>query len=189
MIRIILVFISFISEIAFAKEIKVYFYHRQPPFILDSSSEVKGLTADVVHYFNNSSNFKFKISPRPRSRLNKELALWVSNQCLKRKCDSNWIVMWVIPEWGWGENAHERFLWIDLFSDADYVISNIKNKIEYMGKKSLVGKSYAAVSGHAVPDGILELIREGKVIKEDGASEIALYKRIAAKRSDFAILH
>lgn len=178
-----------LSSNGFSKEIKAYFYHNQPPFAFKKGDPQVGLSEELVRLINSKTTLKLKKSLRPRARLNKELENWIQLKCnLAIPCDSDWIVMWVTPKWGWGEKAESRYLWINLFKDEDYIISNENRKIETINEKEVGGMVYAGILGHKAESSIEVLLKAEKIKREDGTNDLALIRRISDGRAGFTVL-
>ena len=170
----------------FAKPVSLYTYHRQPPFVLELEQR-KGLMFEVAELLNRhaSAQSSFAVHVLPRARLNKTLAGWIDGNCPgagAQACDDNWMLLWVIPAWGWSEQAPQRFLWVDLFADEDLVISTQRNKVDYRSLDSLIGLRFAALRGHFYPLGVEALMQQGKIIREDGNDVRASLMRIHSRR-------
>lgn len=181
---------------SYAQKIKAYLYHMHPPFVeepLHHTNMQKGLAVDFVHLLNQhklNTSYVFELSPRPRERLNHELAPWVSGRCDKNStpCDSNWVVLFVTPQWGWGKNAEQRFRWIALFEDADLIISNINNHVHFDGFHSFKGKVFGTMLGHKYPAELEKMFQLGLVQRDDATQMSVVINRIMHNRVDVAMI-
>lgn len=176
----------------FAKPVSLYTYHHQPPFVLELEQR-KGLMFEVAELLNRhaSAAQPSAVSVLPRARLNKTLAGWIDGSCVgagAQACDDNWMLLWVIPAWGWSEHAPQRFLWVDLFADEDLVISTQRNKVDYRTPDSLIGLRFAALRGHFYPLGVEALMRQGKILREDGNDVRSSLMRIHSRSLDVAFI-
>lgn len=183
----ILVFI--LSSSGFAKEkISVYTYHAHAPFITDKNS---GLTFNLINFLNKNSNdkFEFILKTVPRSRLNYILKPWINKNCsnVNKKCNPNWLVLWVNHKWGFGQDALDNFSWTPLLEDSNAIISSKQKKIEYTKPEDLIGKKLAGVSGHKYI-GIDDLVNEGKINRINGSNEVDNLRVTLANRVDVTLL-
>jgi polar amino acid transport system substrate-binding protein len=177
---------------AFAAPINLYAYHLQPPFVL-SMEQRTGLMFEVAELLSRQVNavHSFDVRVLPRARLNKTLAGWIDDHCAvagATECDDNWILLWVIPAWGWGEDAEQRYLWVDLFKDEDLVVSTQQRKVAYRNANSLIGQRFAALRGHRYPQGVEELMQQGKINREDGNDVRASLMRIHSQRAEVTVI-
>lgn len=190
--RLIWVLYLLLSSDVFAEAIDLYTYHRQPPFVLEADQPQSGLTFEIAALLNRLAGppASFVTKVLPRARLNKQLAGWIDGSCAAAggACASNWVLFWVTPAWGWGEHAERRFLWVDLLDDEDLVVSSQRRKLEYHGAQSLIGSRFAALRGHHYPQGVAELMAQGKIKREDGDSARALLLRIRSQRAGVTIM-
>lgn len=175
-----------------AESIKLYLYHQQPPFVIGEPRDQRGLMFDLSELLNRHAlpDTRFEPALRPRSRLNRELAPWISGECpgSASSCENNWMVFWVTPAWGWGAQAEQRFLWVDLFQDQDLIISGASRPIEYQGTSSLLGHSFAAMRGNYYPQGVEELMQQGRIARLDGNSQRSVLLRVARARADVGLM-
>jgi len=177
--------IVFLSSSLFAKEqIDVYTYHNHAPFIVDKN---KGLTYDLLSKLNQNDKYNFKLKVVPRSRLNYILKPWINKKCETKKCTNNWLVLWVNHKWGFGNDSLDNFSWTPLLQDSNAIISSSFNKFEYTKPTDLVGKKLAGISGHKYV-GIDDLVKEGKVERINGNSEVDNLKVVLANRVDVTLL-
>jgi polar amino acid transport system substrate-binding protein len=192
MLRIVLLLLAaLVAPQAVAETIKLYMYHQQPPFILGAEAEQRGLIYELSQLLERHAASATRFVPmiRPRSRLNLELQPWISNACPgATTCANNWMVFWVTPAWGWGPDAERRFLWVDLFADEDLIISRTNLKLDYQQPSSLIGYRFAALRGHFYPQGLEELMEQGKIIRLDGDSRVAVLFRVQQGRADVTLM-
>ena len=186
--KIILVLCTLLFTNLFAqKVITVYTYHKHAPFITAYNS---GLTYDAIEFLNTNANGKyfFKLKTVPRSRLNYILKPWINKQCITSKeCNKDWIILWVNQKWGFGKDSESNFLWTPLLDDSNVIVSSSESKIEYTSPTSLIGKSLIGVSGHKYV-GIDDLVKEKKIKRINGVSEVENLYVIQAKRADATLL-
>ena len=169
------------------QNVTVYTYHNHAPFIIEKG---KGLTYDFVEYLNQqgSGEYKYIIKVVPRSRLNYILKPWINQECGKtKKCDENFVVLWVNHKWGFGKQSLINFKWFPLFVDSNIIVSASSNPLEYTQPADLIGKKLAGVSGHKYV-GIDPLVKEGKINRIDGNSEYDNLKVVLASRVDGTLL-
>lgn len=174
--------------------ISVYMYHEQAPFVLGKEKEKKGLIFEAIELFNKESKFPFELTLRPRARLNIEIKNWIENKCPTKIpspsiiCNNNWIVFGVSPQWGWGEKATSRYLWGDLFTDQDLIITSSKSNLEYTGPLSMKGKVFASVTGRHCPPKLCQELESGQIKREDGLNSDGIVARVFYQRADFALM-
>lgn len=180
--------LSVVALQTYAESVKIFMYHKQPPFVIEAANR-DGLIFEVVELLNQQSKsgdtFEVEILPRPR--LNAELDGWRNNDCQEKRtaCNDDWVVFWVTPQWGWGENAAERFRWVDLFRDSDVLVSNKTNPID---ASNLVGHVFGAVRGHKYPPELENPINAGQLVRQDGNNEGAVLERLANRRVDVTMI-
>lgn len=188
---VLLLLTALVAPQAVAETIKLYMYHQQPPYILGSEGERRGLIYEVSELLERHAASGLRFAPviRPRSRLNLELQPWISQACPgAAACASNWMVFWVTPAWGWGPEAERRFLWVELFVDQDLIISRANLEFDYQEPASLVGYRFAALRGHFYPQGVEALMAQGNVQRLDGDSRVALLFRVQQGRADVTLM-
>lgn len=184
----VLTLVSLLASTSYAAEIKLYMYHKQPPFVIDESIQ-QGLVYEVASLLNkqsdSSANYQVEVMPRPR--LNQELDGWRDGSCQSgaRNCDNNWVVFWVTPKWGWGANAEQQFRWVDLFRDADLLVSHKAQPVEVA---TLPGHVFGAVRGHKYPPEIEDPIINGELVRQDGNNEGDVLDRLANNRVDVTMI-
>lgn len=171
---------------SFAKEkFVVYTYHNHSPFI---NAKQSGLSYDLIDYLNNNSKFSFELKIVPRSRLNYILKPWKDKSCGKnKKCDKNWMVLWVNHKWGFGKDSLENFAWVPLLQDSNVIISSSKEKFNYTKPEDLIGKKLVGMSGHRYV-GIDDLVNEGKIKRINGNTEVENLQVVLSNRVDATLL-
>ncbi len=174
---------------AFAKDkIIVYTYHNHAPFITIKNH---GLSFDLIQLLNEKTSeaYEFELKVVPRGRLNYILKPWIQGNCQKKtkKCNPNFMVLWVNHKWGFGKDALSNFTWIPLFEDSNVIVSSKSNKVEYQKPEDLIGKKLAGVSGHKYL-GIDDLVKEGKINRINGNSELENLQVVLASRVDVTLL-
>ncbi len=185
--KIVLAIVFGFSILFGAQDINVYTYHNHAPFIIDKNS---GLSNDLIQYLNKNSKgtYNFKLKVVPRSRLNYILKPWINKECGKTKeCASNWVVLWVNPKWGFGQDSLSNFSWTNLFKDSNAIIYSKNRAIEYTSPNSLMGKKLAGIAGHRYV-GIDDLVADGKVQRIDGNSEEINLQKVLSNRVDVTLL-
>lgn len=178
-----------------AEDIFLYFYHKQPPFYIQNEYRAGGLSYDTAELLNAYSNgaYNFVTTLLPRKRLNHELTHWIKGGCIvvgsyHKECPNNWVVFWVTPTWGWGPNAENKYLWVELFPDADVIVSTPRTSIEYKDINSLRGYTMAAIHGHKYPRLIEQEIKTKRIKRQDSYGEDQLLSRIKLGRAHFALI-
>ncbi len=183
------VFVVF-SILGFTKEeFTVYTYHNHAPFI---TGKQEGMSYELIDLLNKNSNddFLFKLKIVPRSRLNYILKPWKEKKCdnsISKKCNKNWMVLWVNHKWGFGNDSLKNFAWVSLFKDSNVIISANKEALNYTNPKDLIGKKIAGMNGHKYV-GIDDLVKEGKITRINGSTEIENLQVVVSKRVDATIL-
>jgi polar amino acid transport system substrate-binding protein len=140
---------------AFADTVSVYTYHNHPPFVLEGG---KGLSYEFVDLLNKKSkgNPNFKIEVVSRAQLDKLVAA----------PDFGGTVAWVAPAW-FKDKEKTVYLWSNpVMDDANVVLSNASNKIDYKDPSSLKGKQLGGITGHNYA-GIDDLVKSGDIKRED----------------------
>ena len=160
-----------------AMEVLLNAYHLKPPYIVDADRGV-GLYYDLARYLNERiSAHQFKMVYLPRRRLESDLELGR----LKG------LVLGVHPIW-FKDETRTRYLWSPAFmQDEDVVVSRTDKTINYDGPDSLVGKRVGLPTGYYYY-GVDELVRSGRIIREDAFSEGANLGKLALGRIDAAIV-
>lgn len=179
-------FLCLLSYHAFAgankMRINVIEYHDQPPFIINKLDR-KGLSFDIVNALNaRSENFHYQLSILPKKRAQLTIADWINGNCFNSTtCDENWVMLWTTPEWGWGQNAKDNYLWLPIFSDYDAIVSHVDSNIHFINASSLIGLRFGGLTGHHY-QGIDELVAAGKIVRNDTNDEESLILRVLKKR-------
>jgi ABC-type amino acid transport substrate-binding protein len=161
---------------ALAETVSIYTYHNHPPFIIDAG---KGLSYEFVDFLNKKSkgNPSFKIEVVSRAQLDKAIAA----------PDFSGAVAWVNPAW-FKDKDRTTYLWSgQLTDDANVILSNASQKIEYKDPSSLKGKQFGGISGHNYA-GIDELVSAGAVKREDADKERSNLRKLEAGRIDVTLL-
>lgn len=185
---LIIIITSSAQLLAAPETINVYSYHLHPPFI---TSPEHGLSHDVIQLLNNKADgqYQFKLQMVPRRRLNLILSDWTSGQCVAEdnQCNKNWMVLWVNPKWGFGQQATTTFQWKFLLEDSNSIISLQDHPIEYQGPESLLGLRLGGIGGHRYV-GIDEKVEAGLIIRIDGNHERNNVMKLLAQRIDTILL-
>lgn len=182
------VFCVVLSQFAMAatETVTVYSYHNHPPFVTGPDS---GYTFDLVRQLNRVADGKvrFKVSIVPRSRLNHYLKGWISGKCPDAGCQQNWMVPWVNPKWGFIKGGRDNYLWQQLFTDSNVIVSRRGDGFEYAGPESLKGRILAGMRGHRYT-GIDDLVKSGDVKRIDGNHERDNIIKLLHDRADATLL-
>ncbi|MFT5708069.1 MAG: polar amino acid transport system substrate-binding protein, partial [Oceanospirillaceae bacterium] len=177
-----------LSNIAFAKAevITLYSYHNHPPFVTGANS---GLTFELARQLNEQAagRYLFQVSIVPRSRLNYYLKGWIKGECPSHECEDNWLVPWVNPKWGFIKGLRDNYLWHELFSDENVIVSHASNPWVYKSPESLKELVFAGMRGHRYV-GIDDLVKTGDIIRIDGNRERDNLLKILEKRVDATVL-
>lgn len=185
--KIILVLILSLLSLFAQEKINVYTYHDHAPFI---TSDNQGYTYKLVNYLNKEAKGKyiFEVKVIPRSRLNYILKPWINKSCGKtQECENNWIVVWVNHKWGFGKDSLKNFLWIDLLSDSNAIVSTKERNIQYEKPSDLKGMTLAGILGHKYL-GIDDLVEKGQIERIDGQNEVKNLNIVLANRVDITLL-
>ncbi|WP_269532444.1 ABC transporter substrate-binding protein [Chitinimonas sp. BJYL2] len=174
---LLLVCCAFALHTAQAAVVVLYTYHIKPPYIVDADKEV-GLYYDLASWLNKRTRkHHFKVEPMPRKRLDAELEA--------EKLDG--LVIGVNPVW-FKDKARTRYLWTQAFmSDIDLVVSRREKPIPYSGPESLTNLRIGLPAGYYY-FGVDELVKAGKVIRDDAANEGANLQKLASGRVDAIIV-
>ncbi|HYD61336.1 MAG TPA: transporter substrate-binding domain-containing protein [Noviherbaspirillum sp.] len=159
-----------------AETVSIYTYHNHPPFIIDGEKE---LSHEFIGFLNRKSkgNPTFRIKIVPRARLDKIIAT----------PEFNGAVVWVNPAW-FRDKDRTTYLWSTrILDDANVILSNMSNKLEYTEPSSLKGKRFGGILGHNYAD-IDDLVRKGAIKREDVNSERSNLRKIEAGRIDATLL-
>lgn len=176
-------------NVLFSKEtIMVYTYNNYAPFIISSN---KGLSITLVNFLNkNSDDFSFKLQYLPRKRLNYFLKDWIDGKCQKEifsQCEKKWMVIWGNEQWGFEPNKRKNFYWQNILKDANVVLSEKSNIVEYKSVKDLFNKSFAGVYGYKYIH-VDEYVSKGLITRIDSKKEVNNLYVLKNKRVDVAIL-
>lgn len=185
--KIILLIIGLSVFLLAQQKVLVYTYHVHAPFIINKT---EGLTFKLIDYLNDNSDgkFEFVLKTVPRSRLNYILKPWINKNCGKtKKCNPNWLVLWVNPKWGFGKDSLSNFSWTPLLEDSNLIISSAEKKIEYTKPEDLIGKKLAGISGHKYI-GIDDLVDTGDITRINGNNEVENLQVTLANRVDVTLL-
>lgn len=172
--------------VAAPETVTVYSYHNHPPFVTGPDS---GYTFDLVQQLNRKADGKvrFKVSIVPRSRLNHYLKAWISGKCPDAGCKQNWMVPWVNPKWGFVKGGRDNYLWQELFTDSNVIVSRSEDAFEYTGPESLKGRVLAGMRGHRYV-GIDDLVKTGDINRIDGNYERDNIIKLLRDRADATLL-
>lgn len=185
--------LSFAAAAAKAETVRVLDYHEHPPFnVLQPLPGLTGLTADITARLESAETEGKNFEPvvLSRVRLNRDLAGWIDGRCPAEGaiCEDDWIVLWVTPDWGWGEDAQTRFRWVDLFPDANILLAKPGIALDPARPASFAGLTIAATRGHQLPPPLGRMATEGLLFRQDGEGTHALLKRVLFDRADFTYI-
>jgi ABC-type amino acid transport substrate-binding protein len=132
-----------------------------------------------VEYLNKKSkgNPNFKIEVVSRAQLDKVVA----------SPDFSGAVAWVAPAW-FKDKDKTTYLWSNpVIEDANVVLSNASQKIEYKDPSSLKGKQLGGITGHKYA-GIDDLVSAGEIKREDADKERTNLRKLEAGRIEATLL-
>lgn len=160
-----------------ADEVVLYAYHLKPPYIVDAEQGV-GLYYDLARYLNERiGEHRFTTVYLPRRRLETEL----EQGRLKG------LVLGVNPLW-FKDESHTRYLWSPAFmNDEDVVVSRSEQPLRYEGPDSLVGLRVGLPTGYYYY-GVDELVKAGRIERDDAVSEGANLGKLMLGRVDAIII-
>lgn len=161
---------------ALAETVSMYTYHNHPPFVVDGG---KGLSYDFVDALNKKSkgNPTFKVEVVSRAQLDKVVAA----------PDFQGAVAWVNPAW-FKDKERTTYLWSSaVMDDANVILSNASQKVEYKDPSSLKGKNLGGIAGHNYA-GIDELVASGAIKREDADKERSNLRKLEAGRIGVTML-
>ncbi|MBF0144806.1 MAG: hypothetical protein HQL84_02280 [Magnetococcales bacterium] len=180
---------------AFGQEgeiIRLLTYHNHPPFVTGHEQGVSYDLARMLTRFS-AGRWNFQVRIVPRSRLDLELAPWIQGRCSGEKrvddpaCHDDWSLMWVNPSWGFGAGTGTTFRWVNLFEDANAIISLKDTALDYQSPESLVGLRFGGMRGHHYL-GLDPLIAAGRIQRIDGDHERENLVKLLMKRLDAVLL-
>lgn len=163
--------------LAAADDIVLYAYHLKPPYLIDRDRQA-GLYYDLARYLNEHvPGHTFKTVYLPRKRLETEL----------ESGRLHGLVIGVHPSW-FRDAARIRYLWSPPFMhDEDVVVSRLSDPVQYDGPESLAGKQLGLSFGYYY-FGIDELVKTGRIARDDAVSEEASLDKLYRKRIDATII-
>lgn len=167
---------SLTAGMAFAETVSVYTYHNHPPFVSEGG---KGLSYDFIEALNKKADGarSFKLEVVSRGQIDKLIA----------SPDFNGAVAWVSPVW-FKDKDRTVYLWSSpILEDANVVLSNGAQKLDYKDPASLKGKQFGGISGHKYA-GIDELVASGDVKREDADKERTNLRKLEAGRIEATLL-
>jgi polar amino acid transport system substrate-binding protein len=160
-----------------ASEFVLYAYHLKPPYIIDRDKQL-GLYYDLARFLNERiPGHSFRTVYLPRRRLEHELQLGRLNG----------LVIGVNPAW-FKDETRSRYLWSPPFlRDQDVVVSLAAAPVAYEGPESLVGKHVGLSMGYYYY-GVDELVRAGRLTRDDAINEEVSLDKLALRRVDAIIV-
>ena len=155
----------------------LYAYHLKPPFITDLERR-QGLYFDFADYANRKlGRTALWLEYEPRRRLERTVF----------SPGFDGAVIGVSPIW-FKDKDEILFLWTpSLMHDRDEVVSRRRQPVDYTGPRSVDGKIFGAATGYYY-FGIDELVKKGKIRREDTVSEQQNLRKLLLGRLDFAIV-
>jgi polar amino acid transport system substrate-binding protein len=158
-------------------EIILYAYHLKPPYLVDREKQT-GLYYDLARYLNDRiASHTFKTVYLPRRRLEHDLEVGRLHG----------LVVGVNPAW-FKDETRARHLWTPPFlRDEDVVVSQAEQVVEYEGPESLVGRTVGLSMGYYY-FGIDELVRGGRIQRDDAVNEESSLDKLARRRIDAAVV-
>lgn len=170
--------------------VTLYVSHNQPPFVIDQDQQL-GLSYELAALLNRQQpeTTRFHVQVYPRARLNQTLQPWISADCRQPgpDCPSDWVVLWMNPQWGFGTEAEQRYLQVPLFEDADLILSPAAAPVVYQSPASLRGLRFGGLRGHTYL-GIDELAGKGELQRLDSNTEEGQILRLLHDRVDAILL-
>lgn len=160
-----------------AAEIILYAYHLKPPYLVDRDKR-SGIYFDLARYLNTRiAGHTFKTIYLPRRRLEHELELGRLNG----------LVVGVNPAW-FKDESRTRYLWSPTFlRDQDVVVSLAAAPVPYEGPESLVGRHVGLSMGYYYY-GVDELVRAGRIQRDDAINEETSLEKLSLHRIEAAIV-
>ncbi len=159
-----------------AEEVTLYAYHLKVPYMHHLGHQ-EGLYFDLAELLTlRIPGLRFRVQYLPRRRLEADL---VAGRL-------NGLVVGVHPSW-FKDKERTHYLWSPpLMRDADVVVSRHDKPISYSGPESLVGLRVALPRGYYY-FGVDELVREGRIHREDSESEETALIMLSLGRADATI--
>jgi len=160
-----------ISSVAQAAEVvKLYDYHRFPPFVIGTE---QGLTYDFANYLSKQSGgaYDVRVEILPRNRFNVAIV----------EDAGAFLSPWLMPDW-LDDAGMTKYLWGNvLMHDSDDVLSSVSQPFDYSGPESLAGQNLGIVLGYQYP--VIEpYLSTGKIRRVDMGSEEQIVMMIAYDR-------
>jgi polar amino acid transport system substrate-binding protein len=158
-------------------EVILYTYHLKPPYLIDREKGT-GVYYDLARYLNDRiAGHTFKTVYLPRRRLEHDLELGRLNG----------LVVGVNPAW-FKDETRARYLWSPPFlRDEDVVVSLVDHPVDYEGPESLVGRTVGLSMGYYY-FGIDELVRAGRVQRDDAVNEESSLDKLNRRRIDVTVV-
>jgi polar amino acid transport system substrate-binding protein len=173
----LLALLMLLPPAASGADITLYAYHLKPPFMVDRDKQV-GLYYDLARFLNERiSGHTFKTVYLPRRRLEHDLELGRLQG----------LVVGVNPAW-FKDETRARYLWTPPFlRDEDVVVSLVEHPVDYEGPESLVGKTVGLSMGYYY-FGIDELVRAGRIQRDDAVNEESSLDKLVRRRIDATVV-
>ena len=173
----LLMLVLLLPATAAGAEITLYAYHLKPPYLIDRERHV-GLYYDLARYLNERiANHTFKTVYLPRRRLEHDLEVGRLHG----------LVVGVNPAW-FKDETRARYLWSPPFlRDEDVVVSLLEHPVDYEGPESLVGRTVGLSMGYYY-FGIDELVRAGRIQRDDAINEESSLDKLARRRIDATVV-
>lgn len=176
LLRIILIILIFPSAVRAAEVVKLYDYHRFPPFLTEQD---QGLTHDLADYLSKLSGgaYNVQVEILPRNRFNIAIA----------EEKGPFLSPWLMPDW-LGDRGMTKYLWGNvLMHDSDDLLSPAAEPFDYSGPESLIGKKLGIVLGYQYPV-IDQYLKTGKIERIDLGEEEQIIMMITHDRMKLGLI-
>ena len=176
LLRIILMMLIFPSAVGATEVVKLYDYHRFPPFLTETD---QGLTRDFADYLSKLSDgaYSVQVEILPRNRFNIAIA----------EEKGPFLSPWLMPDW-LGDAGMTKYQWGNvLMHDSDDLLSPAAEPFDYSGPESLIGKKLGIVLGYQYPV-IDPYLSSGKIERVSFGEEEQIVMMIAFERIKLGLI-
>ena len=158
-------------------DVVLYSYHLKPPY-LEHLGRRQGLYFELADLLSlKVPGMRFRTEYVPRRRLEADL---IAGRLTG-------VVVGVHPSW-FKDSDRSHYLWTPaLMRDADVVVSRHEKPISYTGPESLLGVRMALPRGYYY-FGVDELVRAGRISREDSESEETALMMLTLGRAEATII-
>jgi len=165
-----------LSSFSYGEHYVLHFYQKTPPF---ETAEKQGMYYDLVAYIDQQDpDNSYELQFMPRARLNKQIEFGLFDSA----------IIGANPAW-FDDVAEDKFLWTrSVLHDANEVISNLNNPVEYDEPASLVGMRLGGIRGYYYV-GIDSLVAQGKIEREDVNQVQQNIQKVIHGRFDVALVN